>query len=646
MKLHSIKKAKRYNTKQLTQAFFISFLFTVFSYSSKSQSIVNAYAKVTAVNGSRTVLTLSNVDQTNHTFSVGSKVVVMQMQANVIGSDTSDNSSFGTLSNIGNAGRYEFATISSLTPSSGTPTSITLTTSLYYTYTTDANSSVQIVSFRNFGANYTTTSNITGLAWNGNIGGVIAIEVDNTFTLNHNISVDGLGFRGGNRSTDFNGPVCVAGNATSFKSNSSSLGAKGEGIYRYVSPNFQYSRGKLVNGGGGGGHHNAGGGGGGNYSSGGNGGNGYNNCTTFPGGGQGGLGLSSQISFNRLFMGGGGGGGQQNNSLGSSGGNGGGMILIKANTLLTNTVCSGGITISANGNSAAAVGNDGAGGGGAAGSIIIQVTTFSASSTCPLLVRANGGSGGSGNNGSPHAGGGGGSQGVVIYSATQPTTNVTTSAANGSAGVDGSGGNVSATIPPAPNNSGIDDEAPTTLPIELLNFKARYNKESKQVKIEWTTASQTNNDFFSIEKSTNTLDWELITDVDGAGTNSSTLTYSVVDPNPNKGFNYYRLKQTDFDGNFEYFPIQKVNMDGNDNLSISIAPNPSKGFIKISSYGFKFDDIEILDYLGKPVSVSKLDSPTYEIELDLSNLTPGMYVAKIRTELSYLSKKIIIKTND
>ncbi|MEI6021985.1 MAG: T9SS C-terminal target domain-containing protein, partial [Bacteroidota bacterium] len=298
----------------------------------KSQSTVNAYAKITAVSGS-SVLTISNVDQTNHTFTVGGQVIIMQMQDDVIGSNTTNISTFGNLSSIANAGNYEIKTIAAITPTSGTPTSLTLTSVLANSYNTGANSSVQLITFRDLGANFTTTANISGITWNGNVGGVVAFYVTNTLTLNHRILADGLGFRGGLYSNDNGGSICTSNSNTLYIANNNQLGYKGEGIYKNTTNNFNNARGRLLSGGGGGNDHNAGGGGGGNFSAGGQGGNGYNNCTTFPGGGLGGISLSTQISASCVFMGGAGGGGQQNNGQNSAGGNGGGIILIKANTI-------------------------------------------------------------------------------------------------------------------------------------------------------------------------------------------------------------------------------------------------------------------------------------------------------------------------
>ena len=378
---------------------------------SNAQVIYNAYAKVSAISGS-SVLTLTNVDEANHTFTIGGNVIIMQMQDDVIGTNTTNVSTFGDLSAINNAGIYEVRSIIARSPAAGTTTSITLSSPISASYNTGANSSLQLITFRDLGTNFTTTSDITGLTWDGNVGGVIAIEVTNTLTLNHSVSANAIGFRGGAPSVN-DGGGC---NSTNYIINSNTYGYKGEGIYKSTSATFNNGRGHLLNGGGAGNPHNAGGAGGGNYSAGGNGGPGYG-CSPVAGG-IGGISLSTQISAGRIFMGGGGGGPQRNNSYVSTGGNGGGIILIKATMLLTNTTCGSPIGITANGGTAINVGNDGAGGGGAAGTIVLNVNTFSVSSTCTLAINANGGGGGSCTDGTQHAGGGGGGQGALFDSPT------------------------------------------------------------------------------------------------------------------------------------------------------------------------------------------------------------------------------------
>jgi hypothetical protein len=90
-----------------------------------------------------------------------------------------------------------------------------------------------------------------------------------------------------------------------------------------------------------------------------------------------------------------------------------------------------------------------------------------------------------------------------------------------------------------------------TLPIELVSFDAGKNEEQR-VTLTWVTASEINNNFFTIERSKNGFDFVPILNIPGAGNSTSTLHYSIEDENPLEGDNYYRLKQTDYDGAFTY----------------------------------------------------------------------------------------------
>ncbi|MFO0435129.1 MAG: hypothetical protein ACK5ZT_07775 [Sphingobacteriaceae bacterium] len=369
----------------------------------RSQVVYNAYAKVTNISG--TTMTVTNLTEpTSFSFAASEEFIIMQMQDDVIGANTNTAvSTFGDVGSIGSAGYYEVKTISSITRSGATAT-VTFSGALVNSYNFGTNASLQIISFKQLNAAaYTTSANITGTAWNGNIGGVVAFQVGTNLTLQHSVSADVLGFRGGTVSANHSGPTCSAPSTTVYAANDNQRGYKGEGIHKNTNANYANARGHMTNGGGGGNHHNGGGGGGGNWTAGGLGGNGYNNCTSNPGGGIGGQALASFIPSGRVFMGGGGGGGQRNNSTGSNGGIGGGIIIIKANQIITGATCTGGIRITANGATAGSGNNDGQGGGGAAGSIILQVGSFNLSAACPPTIAANGGNGGSANNGSPHA---------------------------------------------------------------------------------------------------------------------------------------------------------------------------------------------------------------------------------------------------
>jgi hypothetical protein len=615
---------------------FLCSLFFLFPLASKSQ-ILNAYAKVSGITG--TQLTVVNVNQSSHTFTVGGKVLIMQMQDDVIGSNTADVSTFGNLSSISSAGLYEIGTIASCSPATGTPTTITLSTALVNTYHTGANASLQLISYRNMGSNYTTTGTITGLAWDGNVGGVIAFEVTNTLTLNHPISADLIGFRKGLINSNAVAGTCLP---TLFRTSSNSQAFKGEGIYKASDVNYTNARGKILNGGGGGNEHNGGGGGGGNYSAGGDGGFGYS-CGTGvnSAGGLGGISLSGQIASNRIFMGGGGGGGQQNNTVGLDGGPGGGIILIKANTIATNTVCGSAIKITANGGSTASCGNDGAGGGGAAGTIVLQVNNYSASSTCPLSINADGGTGGSVGDGAEHGGGGGGGQGAVIFSAVQPTVNISTTTINGTGGRNNASGASFAGNGSGVNNTGILSMG-GPLPVEFLSFTGE--KEVDNVKLSWTTGGEKNTASFIVERSQDAQHFTTLGKVKATGSPYSTSHYDLYDESPSRGINYYRLKQVDHDTKYSYSTI--VAIDFEHDWDFSLFPNPSATgttvYVSLEKASSASVEITVFDLTGKSVFTQHSSMESGKATEINSFLPRGIYLVRVYTGNNSLLKKLVI----
>lgn len=114
---------------------------------------------------------------------------------------------------------------------------------------------------------------------------------------------------------------------------------------------------------------------------------------------------------------------------------------------------------------------------------------------------------------------------------------------------------------------------PSQLPIELLYFTANWIENEREVLLSWSTLSESDNDYFTIERSVDGVDWDVVREVDGAGTSSSTLKYSTVDEDPHLGVSYYRLKQTDFNGAFKYSPIVSLNKISDTELIVY--PNPA-----------------------------------------------------------------------
>ncbi len=579
-----------------------------------SAQVVNGYAKVTGLSG--TAVSVSAVNETADSFENGEKVMLIQMQDNVIGTNVTNANTFGTIASIGSAGNYEFLTISTHTEVGGIPNTMTFTSTPARTYTFTANSSVQVVSLRRLGApNFSTTSAMSALAWNGDIGGVVAIEVLGTLTLNHSINANFSGFRGGLKSTN-SGPGCLN---SAYFSATTEYGYKGEGIHKNTNVTYTSARGKIANGGGGGLTHNAGGGGGANVATGGIGGIGWQCTAANTGHGLGGQTLLPYYSQNRIFMGGGGGGGQMNNSVATNGGNGGGIVYVKANQIVTSTICTTPISITARGQTSANSGNDGSGGAGAAGAVIIYANSFAFSSACLVTFSANGGTGGSVGNGGIHGAGGGGGQGAVIFLAAMPTSNYVAQTLNGAGGCNNSAvpcTSFSGTSP-EPNNLGVMMLIP--LGVSFVDFSAEAI--DRNVLLRWSTASEINSDYFTIERALDGENFTVIAQVQAAGSSQNLLDYEFVDVNafvPNMQF-YYRIKEEDFDGKFMYTELRLVQMNQQQSNHIVVFPNPFTEVMNVFIPQNSIHDqtqIFLMDELNRVIE-------TYSVQHEMNSLMLG-----------------------
>ncbi|MCS3801268.1 T9SS type A sorting domain-containing protein [Niastella sp. OAS944] len=620
----------------------ISFSFFFLLSVTTQAQIYNSYARVTNIsNGAtKTTLTVSNKNETYHTFQPNEPVIVIQMQANVIGTNTNDNVNFGNLAaaGIGNAGNFDVAVIESIAGST-----IVLKDLLPNKFTTGANNNVQLVSFQLLSSTFSTTGNISAVAWNGTVGGVVALNVPGTFTINHNITADGQGFRGGARSANSQDGTCGSG---TYASGSNTNGAKGEGIYLNSTTNYTYGRGKLLTGGGGGSQGNAGGGGGSNFSAGGAGGPGWACTLPNSAGGLGGIELKNPIlAATRFFMGGGGGGGQGNDGESTAGANGGGIVIIHASTLTTG--CSGSVRISANGNSsgnATGSGADGVGGAGAGGTILLHVGNFNIAGTCTLNVQANGGNGGNVTNNDTHGGGGGGGEGAIIYGVAIPPAAINNSAAPGTGGKNSSASNATSAGSGANTPGSIISGVGAVLPVRLIHFAAE--NINKKAVLNWTATDEANISF-TILHSTDGVNYKSIGIVNGTGNASKATNYSFTDANAVNGKNYYQLQISgDATSRISYSSVVWVNM--NEEKSLAVAwPNPAHDHfsIKVSNeYANKMHQVVITDLTGK-LMYTNIYKPAGGIitVTPAQQFKPGMYIFKLTSEGYEQSGKLFIQ---
>jgi hypothetical protein len=136
------------------------------------------------------------------------------------------------------------------------------------------------------------------------------------------------------------------------------------------------------------------------------------------------------------------------------------------------------------------------------------------------------------------------------------------------------------------------------LPITLVSFEATYQPTENRVKLEWLTASEINNDYFTVERSRDALHFQEVSQQPGAGNSSERLAYGAYDTQPLTGLSYYRLRQTDYDGQQSFSKIVSVTTHGA--FSWRVLPNPSNGHLQLLTSGATESlEVRVFNSLGK-----------------------------------------------
>ena len=181
------------------------------------------------------------------------------------------------------------------------------------------------------------------------------------------------------------------------------------------------------------------------------------------------------------------------------------------------------------------------------------------------------------------------------------------------------------------------------LPINLVHFAAA--PINGNIKLDWTTASEINNDYFVIESSVDAINFEEVTRLSGAGNSNVVLNYRAFDNAPHPGVSYYRLKQVDYDGKFMYSNIEVVNLPTLWQNEIVLSPNPVINLldVRLDPDSFKNPQLELRDIQGKLV-LTKTDAEVnaqMPIKLDLQDLPQGLYFLTVTENKHTLIKKLI-----
>ncbi len=172
------------------------------------------------------------------------------------------------------------------------------------------------------------------------------------------------------------------------------------------------------------------------------------------------------------------------------------------------------------------------------------------------------------------------------------------------------------------------------LPIELLSFDGICSND--QVDLFWATSSEINNNYFSVERSNDLVQFETLGTIQGAINSNVIQEYSFTDHTPRSGNTYYRLRQTDINGDFKYFDPISVNCAG---MNLTIYPNPNLGIFKILGAD-AYSDLMVTDIFGKVVY--QMNNLATSNDIDLSHLKSGVYFITIQSNNQSWVKKVVI----
>lgn len=163
----------------------------------------------------------------------------------------------------------------------------------------------------------------------------------------------------------------------------------------------------------------------------------------------------------------------------------------------------------------------------------------------------------------------------------------------------------------------------------------------------WETASETNNDYFTLERAGEDMNFAELLRQPGAGTSSVPRTYTAVDPHPFGGRSYYRLKQTDYDGKTSYSHIRRMDIDET-GRELVLYPNPNHGRDMEFSMGnavFQLQEVEVINSQGITLERLRIDAPSvnrHTIHLDKA-LRPGFYLVRAKYNGKWKAFRVVVE---
>lgn len=189
------------------------------------------------------------------------------------------------------------------------------------------------------------------------------------------------------------------------------------------------------------------------------------------------------------------------------------------------------------------------------------------------------------------------------------------------------------------------------LPVDLVNFRARV--QDNQSILSWSTAYEFNNEGFEIEWSTDNQSWKNIGFVQGIGESYELNNYQFVHERPAAGINYYRLKQMDYDGVFDYSSVVSIDLlNLGDLAKLRVAPNPTQDGsftlylpenLSEQNWAVEAENIQmqITDYAGRLIEEQTIIGN--QSAIDVGNLSPGLYLIQVQIGGQRFFEKVLVQ---
>ena len=177
------------------------------------------------------------------------------------------------------------------------------------------------------------------------------------------------------------------------------------------------------------------------------------------------------------------------------------------------------------------------------------------------------------------------------------------------------------------------------LPIDLMSFESTALKTG--VNISWKTASEINNDYFILEKSTDAYSFEEVARMSGAGNSNNVLSYEFYDNNLSNEVIYYRLTQVDYDGKSETFPVIAVRAMQETILIDNIYTEQGQLNIQVAGSSNNEVNVSVIDITGKTLINDKVSLSNSLISMDISSFSRGIYFAIIQNGEERIVKKFV-----